>query len=83
MDPNKNSPNKNNKNGKNNKNFKGVLTLVVWAVVLTVALPLLTIMKVMGIELGFNFFIIFLAAFMLLQLIAGFVFFSRLSKKYY
>ena len=40
MDPNKNSPNKNNKNTKGNKNLKGLLTLVVWAVVLTLALNL-------------------------------------------
>ena len=45
MDPNKNSPNngtKNNKNGKGNKNLKGVLTLVVWAVVLTVIINYLS-----------------------------------------
>ena len=40
MDPKKNSPNNNQKGGKNNKNLKGVLTLVAWAVVLTVALNL-------------------------------------------
>ena len=39
MDPNKNSNNQ-NKNGKNKKNLKGVLTLVAWAVLLTLVLNL-------------------------------------------
>lgn len=51
--------------------------------VLAVALPLLTVLDVLGMELGFRFFIIFLAAYLLLQLIAGWVIFARLSKKYY
>ena len=34
----KNNNNKNNKNGKNNPRLKGILTLVAWAVVLTVIL---------------------------------------------
>ncbi len=38
MDPNNNHSNKNNKNDKGNKNLRGVLTLVAWAVVLTVVL---------------------------------------------
>ncbi len=39
MDPkNQKNNNQNNKNGKNNKNLKGVLTLVIWAVALTVAI---------------------------------------------
>ena len=42
MDPKKNAPNKNNKNTKGNKNLKGVLTLVAWAVVLTVGLNFLS-----------------------------------------
>ncbi len=43
MDPkNQKNSNNNNKNGKNNKNLKGVLTLVVWAVVLTVAVNYLS-----------------------------------------
>ena len=42
MDPNKNSPNNGNNNKKkNNKNLRGVLTLVAWAVVLTLAMNLL------------------------------------------
>jgi cell division protease FtsH len=36
MDPNKNEQNKNNKNNKSGRNLRGVLTLVAWAVVLTV-----------------------------------------------
>ena len=38
MDPKKNSPNKKNGDNKKNKNLKGFLTLVAWALVLTVAL---------------------------------------------
>ena len=37
-DYNKKNNNKNNKNGKNNPRLKGILTLVAWAVVLTVIL---------------------------------------------
>ena len=36
MDPNQQNNKKNNKNGKNNKNLRGVLTLIAWAVALTV-----------------------------------------------
>ena len=42
MDPNKNSPNKKNGDNKKNKNLKGFLTLVAWALVLTVALNFLS-----------------------------------------
>ncbi len=41
MDPKKNSPDKKNGNNKKNKNLKGILTLVLWAVVLTLGLNLL------------------------------------------
>ena len=42
MDPKKNSPNKKNGDNKKNKNLKGFLTLVAWALVLTVALNFLS-----------------------------------------
>ena len=42
MDPKKNSPDKKNGDNKKNKNLKGILTLVAWALALTVALNFLS-----------------------------------------
>lgn len=51
--------------------------------VLAVALPLLAALDALGIIGDSRPLVLFLAAYLLLQLVAGWVFFARLSKKYY